>query len=161
MALIATLATCLAGAGSPAHAQEAAAFFKQNCLSCHTVGGGRLVGPDLRGVTDRKDRDWLVNFILNPQAMIDRGDPYAQQILDEARGVVMPTISGISRDRADALLDLIEAESALEKSQFVGLQLDDRPFTGVDVQVGREIFLGIRPLKNGGAACNACHTVRG
>ncbi len=144
-----------------AQAQETAAFFKQNCFSCHTVGGGRLVGPDLKDVTQRKDRDWLINFVLNPQSMIDRGDPYALQLLDESRGVVMTTISGISRERAGALLDLIEAESQLEKSQFVGLQLSDRPFTEQDVITGRELFLGLRPLKNGGPACNACHTVRG
>ncbi len=141
--------------------QETATFFKQNCYSCHTIGGGRLVGPDLKDVTQRKDRDWLARFMLNPQAMIDRGDPYAKQILEEARGVVMSQIAGLTRDRANLLLDLIEAESALEKSQFEGVKFSDRPFTDEDVALGHQLFTGRVALTNGGPSCISCHTVRG
>lgn len=144
-----------------AYGQETAAYFKQNCYSCHTIGGGRLVGPDLKDLTTRQDRDWLVRFVLNPQAMIDRGDPYAKQILEEARGVVMPPVPGLSRDRANQLLDLIEAESALEKSQFEGVKFSDRPFTQSDVELGHALFTGIKRLENGGPPCISCHTVRG
>jgi cytochrome c2 len=35
---------------------EAVGFFRQNCTSCHTIGGGRLTGPDLKNVTRQKDR---------------------------------------------------------------------------------------------------------
>jgi hypothetical protein len=115
----------------------------------------------LKDVTLRKDREWLARFILNPQAMIGRGDAYALQILEEARGVVMQTIQGISRERVETLLDLIEAESQLEKSQFMGIQVSDRPFTAEDVAIGREFFIGTRPFKNGGPACVSCHTFFG
>jgi len=151
----------LALASQPVLAQESADFYRQNCYSCHTIGGGRLVGPDLRDVSERKERDWLAHFILNAQAVINQGDPYARQLLDEARGVVMPTVPGITRERAEALLDLIEAESLLEKSNFIGLQLSDRPFTVADVALGKELFLGSHGLSAGGPACAACHTVRG
>ncbi|MEW6073771.1 MAG: c-type cytochrome [Planctomycetota bacterium] len=157
----------LAGAGvaegrtAPPAAQEADQFFRQNCFSCHTIGGGRLVGPDLRDVGQRQDRDWLVRFILDPQGMIDRGDPYAQKLLQEARGVRMPTVPGITRERAEGLLNMIERESALEKSQFAGLQVSDRPFTPEDFAAGRQLFVGTRGLQNRGPACIACHTVRG
>lgn len=155
-------AVMLTAALSPvAKGQETAALFKQNCYSCHTIGGGRLVGPDLKEVAQRKDRDWLVRFMLNPQAMMDRGDPYAKQILEEARGVVMPPVGGLTRERANLLLDLIEAESALEKSQFEGVKFSDRPFTAADVELGKRLFTGKQRLKNGGPACISCHTVRG
>ena len=144
-----------------AQGQETAAYFKQNCSSCHTIGGGRLVGPDLKDITTRQVRDWLVRFILNPQAMIDRGDPYAKQILEESRGVVMPPVAGLTRDRANLLLDLIEAESALEKSQFEGVKFSDRPFTSQDIELGHRLFIGTEKLKNGGPPCISCHTVRG
>lgn len=130
--------------------QEPADYFRQNCTSCHTIGGGRLTGPDLKGVGQRADRDWLVRFMQNPQAAIDRGDAYAQKLFQEAKGVVMPQISGMNAARAEALLDLIEAESKLEKSQFIGLQVTDRPFTAAEVDAGRQIFRGERRLKNGG-----------
>lgn len=144
-----------------AAAQETAAFYKQNCYSCHTIGGGRLVGPDLKDVLQRKDREWLVRYMLNPQAMIDRGDPYAKQLLDEARGVVMPPVAGLTRARANLLLDLIEAESALEKSQFEGVKFSDRPFTPADVALGERLFTGRESFTNGGPSCISCHTVRG
>lgn len=150
-------------AASPAImlAQDDASFFRRNCHSCHTIGGGRLTGPDLKDVTGRKDRAWLERFILNPKAVIDAGDPYAQQLMQEARGVVMPAVSGATPDRARTLLDLIEAESKLAKSQFVGLQISDRPFTPGEVAAGWALFRGEKKLAAGGAACVSCHTVKG
>jgi cytochrome c2 len=145
--------------GETGVAQETAAFFKANCASCHTIGGGRLTGPDLKDVTQRKDRDWLRSYMLNPQAKINAGDPYALQLLDEARGVVMPQIPGLNGEKADFLLDLIEAESALEESQFKGVQVSMEPFTPDDVARGRAIFIGRQSLSNGGPACLACHSV--
>jgi mono/diheme cytochrome c family protein len=150
--------TAAAGLGS---AQEAADFFRQNCISCHTVGGGRLTGPDLKNVTQRKEREWLVEFLQNPQATIDKGDPYALKLQQEARGVVMPNINGMSKDRAQALLGMLEAESKLPKSQFAGMQISDRPFTSYDITQGRAFFLGERGLVNAGPACISCHTVKG
>ena len=142
-------------------AQDDALFFRRNCHSCHTIGGGRLTGPDLKDVAQRKDREWLERYIVNPKAVIDSGDPYAQQLLQEARGVIMPTVPGITRERARGLLDLIEAESKLEKSQFVGLQISDRPFTREEVAQGWAFFRGEKKLTAGGASCVSCHTVRG
>jgi mono/diheme cytochrome c family protein len=151
---------CLIAVTAAGRAQEAADFFRQNCVSCHTVGGGRLTGPDLKNVTQRKDRDWLIEFLQSPQAMMDKGDPYALKLQQEARGVVMPTINGMSRERARALLAMLDAESKLPKSQFAGMQISDRPFTTYDVAQGAAIFRGDRRLVNGGPACISCHTVK-
>lgn len=140
--------------------QEAADFFRQNCVSCHTIGGGRLTGPDLKNVTQRKDRAWLALFLMNPKGVIDSGDAYAHQLFQQARGVVMPTIQGMNRSRAEALLDLIEAESKLEKSQFAGLQITDRPFTAQEIEQGRRVFLGTKKVASGAPACISCHTIR-
>lgn len=152
------LAVCAIGA--PLAAQEAADFFRQNCTSCHTIGGGRLTGPDLKGVLDRKDRAWLVQFIQNPQAMMDQGDPYALKLRQEARNVTMPTIGGMNQARAESLLTFIEAQSKLGKSQFAGLQISDRPFTAADIEQGRRLFTGVLRLANSGPPCISCHTVR-
>jgi mono/diheme cytochrome c family protein len=142
-------------------AQDAAAFFKQNCTSCHTIGGGRLTGPDLKDVTNRKDSQWLVQFLQSPKAMIDSGDAYALKLQTEARGVVMPSIAGMNSQQAQALLDMITAESKLSHSQFAGQQISDRPLTVQDIAKGQLIFLGEQPLNAGGPACISCHTVRG
>ncbi len=143
----------------PAAAQTAADQFRQACASCHTIGGGRLVGPDLRNVTQRKDRAWLMQFVQNPKAAIDSGDPYALQLQRDAQGIVMPTL-GLDAARAQGLLDMIEAESKLPRSQFAGMQVSSRPFTAADVATGRVLFTGAQRLKNGGPPCISCHTFR-
>jgi len=93
--------------------------------------------------------------------VIDKGDPYALKLQQEARGVVMPNIAGLDRARAEALLNLIEAESKLKKSQFAGMEISDRPFTRGDVEQGRSLFTGERRLAGGGPPCISCHTLRG
>ena len=73
----------------------------------------------------------------------------------------MPNINGMSKDRAQALLSMLDAESKLAKSQFAGMQISDRPFTAYDIAGGRAIFLGEHGLVNQGPACISCHTVKG
>ena len=155
--MLAMLFCAISAAGQ---SQPPADYFRQSCASCHTVGGGRLVGPDLKNVFQRKDRAWLTQFIVAPKSTIDSGDPYAAQLLKESNGVVMPTL-GLDAARVQQLLDLIEAESKLPKSQFAGTQISNRPFTPRDVEAGRNLFTGAQPLKNGGPACVSCHTMRG
>ena len=107
----------------------------------------------------RKDRDWLISFMMNPKGVIDSGDPYAAQILEESRNVLMPTLPGLTRERAEYLIELIEAESLLEESQFKGLQISNKPFTDADRARGRATFLGQIRLDGGGAACVSCHSM--
>jgi len=141
--------------------EETVKYFQQNCVSCHTIGGGRLTGPDLKGVLERRDRAWLVSFVQDPKAKVDAGDPYAQQIFQEARAVYMPTLPGLTADMADKLIGLIEYESTLEKSRFVGLQISDRPFTPADLERGGALFQGGLPFASGAPACYSCHSIAG
>ncbi len=142
-----------------AHAQDTPDYFRQNCLNCHTIGGGRLTGPDLKDVGKRKDTEWLIRFMQNPKAVLDSGDAYAAKIVEDSRGVVMPVAPGLTRYRAEQLIKLIEAESKLEKSQFQGIRVSNKPFTDQDRAAGRTLFVGTQRLKNGGSACNSCHSM--
>jgi hypothetical protein len=36
----------------------------------HNIGGGRLTGPDLAGVTKRREHGWLLAMITEPDSMI-------------------------------------------------------------------------------------------
>lgn len=141
--------------------EDASEFFENQCASCHTIGGGPLTGPDLKNVTDRKDRAWLENFIVNPQAVISSGDPYALKLQKEARGMIMPKLPGVTKANVPKLMNFISNESKKEKSKFGGSQVDDRPFMMSDVQKGYDIFTGTTPLTNGGPACFSCHNVKG
>ena len=41
----------------------------------------KLVGPGWKGVTKRRTAEWIMNFITNPDPMIDK-DPEAQAMLE-------------------------------------------------------------------------------
>jgi len=150
-------------------AQQAKDFFKQNCVVCHTIGRGRLVGPDLKNVTKQKDRAWLEKFIQNPQAKMDAADAYALRLRKEANGVTMPTLSGVTPAMAKALIDYVESESAApagaEAAGAAGAEagagpaITDVPFTAADVALGTELFLGTRRLSKNGPPCVSCHTL--
>ncbi|MFA5417202.1 MAG: c-type cytochrome [Bacteroidales bacterium] len=63
----------------------------QQCKACHTIGGGKLVGPDLKGVNDKYQEDWLIKFIQNSQAMIQAGDELAVKLFKENNNIPMPS----------------------------------------------------------------------
>ena len=140
-------------------AQVPREYFRQYCSSCHTIGGGRLTGPDLKNVLQRQSREWLVNWILDPEGVLKSGDPYAVKLQKEARGAVMTRSPGMTRQLANALLDLIDTKTKKEKSEFAGFKISERPFLPEDIDEGRALFIGKKPLKNGGPACIGCHTV--
>ncbi|MBI4349943.1 MAG: cytochrome c [Elusimicrobia bacterium] len=135
--------------------------FAQNCANCHTIGGGRLTGPDLKDVSGRRDKEWLLKFVVDPKKMLDGGDPVAAELYKAHNNVLMPTIAGMNAARVEQLLALIDAESRLEKSRFSGLELINRPLLPGDVLDGKALFLGRKPLKNGGPSCVSCHSVGG
>lgn len=157
--LLAISACASLGSLAVTQAQVPADYFRQNCTVCHTVGKGQLIGPDLEGVTKRKDRAWLIKFLQSPQATIDSGDPYAAELLKNAHGVVMPNVAGMTPDMASALLDLIEGAPSPAKSELAGVAISDRPLTASDIAIGEQLFRGEQRLANGGPACVSCHTL--
>ena len=58
------------------------AFQQKGCVGCHTVGGGKLTGPDLEGVTDRRSYEWFTAMVLKPDSML-QNDEAAKQMLAE------------------------------------------------------------------------------
>jgi len=51
------------------------------CTSCHKLTDEKLVGPGWKGVTTRRTPYWIMNFITNPDPMIDK-DPQVQAQLE-------------------------------------------------------------------------------
>lgn len=45
-------------------------FGAKGCVACHRIGGGKLVGPDLKGVTGRRHEKWIEKMILHPEVML-------------------------------------------------------------------------------------------
>lgn len=113
--MFAALLVAASGLGLPSVAQaqsspeEGGKLYQQYCVSCHTVGGGRLVGPDLKGVTERRSQEWLVRFITEPDQM-RKDDPIAIANLKEF-GVPMPRL-GLTEQQVTALLAYFKTAQA-------------------------------------------------
>jgi nitrite reductase (NO-forming) len=63
-------------------AQTGKLAFESKCLACHTIAGGDKVGPDLYGVTKRRDVGWLTRWLKSPEQML-QNDATARQMLDK------------------------------------------------------------------------------
>lgn len=65
----------------PAMAASGKKIADVKCTSCHKMTDERLVGPGWQGVTQRQTPEWIMNFISNPDPMIDV-DPELQKQLE-------------------------------------------------------------------------------
>lgn len=65
----------------PAMAAAGKKIADVKCTSCHKPTEEKLVGPGWKGVTQRQTPEWIMNFISNPDPMIDV-DPELQKQLE-------------------------------------------------------------------------------
>lgn len=134
-------------------------LFKTNCGACHTIGAGKLVGPDLRGVEDRRDRAWLEKFVKSSQSMIDAGDAEAVKLFEEYNKVPMPD-PPISEDEIKQVLDFIAESNKGGKVVTLIAAAAAESHSPEDVKKGQEMFQGRIRFSAGGPACNSCHEVQ-
>jgi mono/diheme cytochrome c family protein len=152
---------CVAGwlvllAWPAAAAFDAGAAFNTRCSGCHSVGKGVVVGPDLRGVTERHDAPWLHRFIRSSQSVIQSGDSAAVTLYQKYRKR-MPD-HPLTDAEIDAILAFIKAGGPREAPGEYRLA---REATAAEVARGYRLFTGAVPLANGGAACIRCHDAGG
>lgn len=84
-------------------------WLARSCDGCHSIGKGRRAGPDLLGLTERRDAAWLKRWLRNPTEML-ASDSVAQAMLAEAKGVKMPNLK-LSDQDIDALINYVASES--------------------------------------------------
>ena len=156
---IAAVAVVLTAQVAPARAEDGETMFKTICLACHTIGAGKRVGPDLKGVHEKRSEDWLVKFIKSSTKMIQSGDPDAVAIYEEYEKVPMPD-APYSEDQIKVIIAYIKKVS--DEGTVVDLpqQAAQREATPEDIERGRQMFQGRLRFKKGGPACNSCHDVK-
>ncbi len=57
-------------------------IYELKCSACHRLDGTKLVGPGWKGVTDRRKPEWIMNFAINVEEMLNK-DPKAISMLEE------------------------------------------------------------------------------
>lgn len=137
---------------------EAAAVFGKRCTACHTYGKGVKVGPDLKGVNDRRKRDWLHKFIHASSVVIKSGDSTATALFAQFKQQRMPDWIDLSDKQIDDILDYL----AVGGPDIKPLDEHDAASAApADIEKGRQYFYGEAQLRYGAQACTTCHSIQG
>lgn len=78
-------------AQDPAAVEEGKTLFTQNCTACHAISDEVVLGPGLKGVTQRRPEAWLISWIKNSQKVVASGDKYAVDLFNKYNKTVMPS----------------------------------------------------------------------
>ena len=97
---------CLISIEYVGSAEKGEEIFQSNCAGCHTIGKGTLVGPDLSGVTLRREENWLIRQIKDPDGLIAEKDPAALKLLKDFN---MPMVAlGLSDSEIMAIISYLK-----------------------------------------------------
>jgi cbb3-type cytochrome oxidase cytochrome c subunit len=83
-------------------------LFDKNCISCHSSRDEMVVGPGLRGITQRRSEEWIVKWVQNPQKVLDGGDKYANDLYLKFNKASMTPFPDLSKEDIGAMLAYIE-----------------------------------------------------
>lgn len=87
----------------PLEINEGQRLFQSRCSACHTIGQGDKTGPDLAGVTARRERAWLAQYIQAPDALRAAGDPVATALYKKYKKIGMPNLRLASSEVAELI----------------------------------------------------------
>jgi len=140
--------------------------FKTTCAVCHRINGGRLVGPDLSGVYERRKEAWLIQFIHSSQKMVKAGDSTAVALYEEYNNIPMPD-NPLSDDEIKSILDYIrKTDAGIAVADSTGQPAADSvtvsesvfsSYTAEQWNRGFALFYGKEPFANGTVSCFGCH----
>ena len=136
-------------------------LFTQKCTACHTIGGGKLVGPDLANVHTQRTEEWIIKFVQSSQSVIKSGDSTAVAVFNQHNKVIMPD-QDVNANQIKLILSYIAANSpdANDPNAKTPLQIFNTALiTAADIGKGKNLFEGLTKLTNGGAACISCHNI--
>ena len=85
-------------------------LYNTRCTACHSIGGGDKLGPDLLGVVAKRDHQWLVRWLQEPDVMLKEKDPLAMSLYKQYGNVPMPNVK-LTEQQALDLMQYMQAET--------------------------------------------------
>jgi protein SCO1/2 len=101
--------TSYAEAKQPAVFGLGQVLFANRCAACHAFGKGNQLGPDLMGVSARRERDWIISYLAGPNQMRARKDPIALELAKNYK-ILMPNLKLTKKELAE-VVEYLEAKS--------------------------------------------------
>lgn len=136
------------------NAQEGKNLFDTNCKMCHSIGGGKIVGPDLKGISEIRSLEWFVSFTKDSKALIESGDEQAKAIFEEYLGMPMPP-SPLSEVQISSIYNYLATMSKTAEEEVNTAVVES---SSGDAEKGELLFYGKLGFETGGVSCVACHT---
>jgi cytochrome c2 len=116
---------------------EVAATYAMKCAGCHTIGGGKLTGPDLL-----------------PTRVWPQGELFAKVKLMEQR------VGPMTNEEVNGFVNLLQDARAGDRvkiAQELASKAVAATLEPASKSEGQRLFEGEKPLENGGIACVTCH----
>ncbi|WP_341658636.1 c-type cytochrome [Blattabacterium cuenoti] len=93
-------------------------LFKKNCTSCHSIDlEKKMIGPALHGVTEKRNRKWLHQWIKNNKSLRESGDKEALGIYKEYENIEMNPFPQLSEKQIDDILSFIKNPDLIKKKE--------------------------------------------
>jgi mono/diheme cytochrome c family protein len=135
-------------------------IFEKNCAVCHKISEEKLVGPGLKGVTERREKKWLKKFIPGSQGLVKAGDPIAVKVFNENGKIPMPDHKFLTDDDLNQLLTYIETYKPAEARKVTVDITKKDGFSRDDMLRGERLFSGVLPFEKGTTInCVSCHAI--
>jgi protein SCO1/2 len=88
-------------------------IFRTRCTICHSLTGDEpedALGPDLFGVTEIREKEWLLNWLRAPDQMLANKDALATALFVKYNELAMPNLR-LNRMEAEELLEYMTSET--------------------------------------------------
>jgi protein SCO1/2 len=88
-------------------------IYRTRCVACHSLTGNELagaLGPDLKGITQKREMQWLLDWLKAPDQMLQKKDPIAMALYEKYNNLAMPNMR-LNQEEAVTLLEYIKSET--------------------------------------------------
>jgi cytochrome c551/c552 len=120
-------------------------LFNSACAACHKLDK-KLVGPALKGITEKREQEWLITWIKDSPGMIKSGDKLAIKVFEENNKLPMPANYQLSDQDIIDILEYTKGKPIAPTTELAVQEVDP------GVERGKTIYK---------ANCAACHKMEG